>query len=303
MKLAVCSVQKNRGPWLVEWVVFHHLVGVTDFILYLHQCSDDSVEIAHKLGKLFRIKLHVVEDEMFAVQLSCFQHALDNFSAGVDWMAFIDGDEFLTPMREASLHPLLSRHAALSASALAVNWCCFGSSGHFLEPNGLVPRNYRRCSEKSFVQNRHVKSIIWSGCGARTLSNAHLFHTEGGTIDENARVVTSPFDQTRAPSWTQLRVNHYIAQSREYFERLKQMSGAADAGPKMVRPPDWWDLFDRNEVEDRSMARFIEPLSSLVEGVCHTLGVAPARLGGLPSHLRNRPKDDRESAEMSMRSE
>ena len=55
----------------------------------------------------------------------------------------------------------------------------------------------------------------------------------------------------------------------------------------MVRSPDWWELADRNEVGDRSMDRFLEPLSRIVEGVCETLGIAPERLGGLPLHLRS----------------
>jgi len=34
LKLGIVSIQKNRAPWLHEWVAFHHLVGFSTFYVY-----------------------------------------------------------------------------------------------------------------------------------------------------------------------------------------------------------------------------------------------------------------------------
>ena len=46
MKIGLVSIQKNRAPWLHEWVAFHHLVGFGKFYVYAHNCSDNSDQVS-----------------------------------------------------------------------------------------------------------------------------------------------------------------------------------------------------------------------------------------------------------------
>lgn len=282
MNIAVCSIQKNRGPWLVEWVAFHHLVGVTDFVLYMHECSDDTHEVVAALQKLFRIRAFALNDIDFAPQLRCYAHACQEFVDRFDWMAFLDGDEFLFPTRERSLQQTLARYQSLEISALAPYWRCFGSAGHVSEPQGLITQNYQRASAPDFEANHHVKSIIRGGAKPRVTNNSHYFLTEKGSFDEHLHPVTAPFDMGRRPSWDHLRINHYVTQSREYFEKVKQASGAADAGPKALRSQEWWTKHDRNDVHDTSMQPFAAPLAALVDGICAATGLGRRHIGGMP---------------------
>jgi hypothetical protein len=33
MSLAICTIQRDRGPWIKEWIEFHIIVGVDKFEL------------------------------------------------------------------------------------------------------------------------------------------------------------------------------------------------------------------------------------------------------------------------------
>ena len=90
-------MQRNRGPWLVEWFAFHYMIGFRKFYYYAHQCEDNTAEILLKLQKRLDITAIAVNKQGDMLQLSAYQHACDNHMDEVDWMAFIDGDEFIFP--------------------------------------------------------------------------------------------------------------------------------------------------------------------------------------------------------------
>jgi len=97
MKLGICTIQRNRGKWIKEWVAFHHVVGITHFYIYLHKCTDNSKEIVTELQKSFNIQCFEVSEDTVRPQLVAYEHAYQTFGHEIDWMSFIDGDEFLYP--------------------------------------------------------------------------------------------------------------------------------------------------------------------------------------------------------------
>ena len=259
MKIGIVSIQKNRAPWLHEWVAFHHLVGVSKFYVYAHNCSDTSGAVLGRLSQAYDLQAFALNTHENQVQLKAYQHAYENFGHECDWLAFIDGDEFLFPTAAPSLADALAPHQYRKVSALGVYWVCFGSGGHLQEPPGLVTQNYRQRPPLAFPDNQHVKSLVRGRQASRVGPNSHLFATPWGTEDEIGRPVT--FGRTEhTPSYAHLRINHYVTQSREFFQRFKQGSGAADAGAGYVRPDSWWLKHDRNEEADDSMAPWLAPL-------------------------------------------
>lgn len=289
MKLAVCSIQKNRGPWLLEWIVFHHLSGFTDFIIYLHDCDDESPYIIERLRRVFSIQCFEIRESGFGIQLRCFQHAYETFSKDYDWMAFIDGDEFLFTPQGCHIASALARYHDIPASALAVYWRSFGASGHVAEPPGLVTQNYRYRAEDGFIGNLHIKSLVRCDGSMRIATNSHYFETKLGTIDEKLNHITGGFDARHIPSWEFFCINHYSTQSREFYEKIKKDSGAADAGPGVIRPESWWDEYNRNEIFDCSLEHLNGHLEENIRKTCAATDIPFARLGGLPAHLRKTP--------------
>jgi hypothetical protein len=269
MRLGICTIQRNRGKWLAEWVIFHHIVGFSNFYIYLHKCDDNSREIVTHLQKHFNIQCFVIADDTQRPQLAAYQHAYHEYGHEIDWMAFIDGDEFLHPSSKNTVPEILEDYRYKRISALGVYWQCFGSSGHIEDPNGLVIEDYQYRAKLDFLPNRHIKSIVRGRQGRYCFSaeNSHLFHTIYGTFDEQMRMIDKGWMRELQPSYEQLRINHYVCQSLEYFRKFKQHSGAADAGSNHIRQDSWWLEHDRNEEIESEILRYVPKVNELLENI------------------------------------
>lgn len=271
MNLAICTIQRDRGPWLKEWVAFHHVVGFRKFYIYLHKCTDDSMQITSDLSRHFDITAFTLPDDTFRPQLAAYQHCYAHHGALHDWMAFIDGDEFLFSPEEKEITNALQEFEDQPIGAIGAYWSCFGSSGHIAEPEGLVTENYRWRAPLDFKANSHFKSIVRGRQGEdfSILQNSHCFGTRGGTIDSRMRPLTHG-RMDHAPCFEKFRINHYVTQSREYFVKFKQQSGAADAGAQAIRSEQWWLDHNHNEVWDESLLHLNADLHSCLQRCNHS---------------------------------
>ena len=258
MRLGICTIQRDRAPWLVEWLAFHYVVGFRKFYFYAHNCSDDSCKKLVKLSSVIDMKAFNLTDVSDYIQLKAYQNAYDNFGHEVDWMAFIDGDEFLFPTQANTIQDVLADYSYEKLSALAAYWVCFGSNGHIEEPPGLIIDNYTRRPPLDFRFNHHIKSIVRGHQKLEATINSHIFKIPFGTFDELMRPVERGYMTTLDPSYQKLRINHYVCQSYSYFLNFKKTSGMADAGISVERQDEWWTDRDINDVEDFDILRFRE---------------------------------------------
>lgn len=268
MKLAICTIQRDRAPWLKEWFAFHHLIGVSKFYFYAHKCTDNTNQVIGELQSHFDITAYVLGNDVHLPQLAAYQHTYEKFNHEFDWCAFIDGDEFLLPTEGTDARPVLEDCANRKMSALAVYWVCFGSSGHIREPEGLITENFSKRPPLSFADNQHVKSIVRGHQpeAFKVLGNSHLFGTLNGTFDEQLRPITSGLANYE-PSHQRLRINHYCCQSLEFFRTFKQGSGAPDSNPHLIRPDSWWTKYDRNDEKDNSVELIAPRLRELLNSL------------------------------------
>jgi len=265
MRLGLCTIQRDRGPWILEWIAFHYLMGFRSFYFFLHRCTDHSAVVLESLHRKIDLHVFVLPDDIPRPQLQAYQYAYTNFGDQVDWMAFVDGDEFLFPTSAKEMAPALEALDDKSFDALGAYWSCFGSSGHIEEPKGLIIENYQYRASYDFESNSHIKSIVRGGLKDRfsVSSNSHLFITPKGTVDELKRPVTWGKTEYNA-SYGSLRINHYATQSLSFFKTFKQRSGHADTGAQLERPDSWWVHYDRNEELDTSMQLTLPELKELL---------------------------------------
>lgn len=265
MKLGITTIQRNRAPWIKEWVAFHYLVGFRKFYIFLHKCSDETEKILTELKKKFDIEILTVDLGLEWPMLKCYQDSYINYGNTVDWMAFIDADEFLFPTQADSMTEALSEFNGKQISALGVYWSCFGSSGYIEEPQGLIIENYRYRPAHNFKANRHIKSIVRGGQNKSVqTSNTHFFQTPLGTWDENLRPIAGGLTNYE-PLYKKFCINHYTCQSRSFFLNVKSKFSMPDGSGT----PDEssWEEHDKNEVFDNSMDKFIEPLKNILKSI------------------------------------
>jgi hypothetical protein len=254
MSLAICTIQRDRGPWIREWVEFHKIVGFDKFYIFLHNCTDNSSEVVLELSKKYDITTFSVSNDVFRPQLAAYQYCYQHFGDLHNWIAFIDGDEFLYSPTEITIKATLDQYNQKELSAIGVYWLCFGSSKHITEPSGLITKNYRFRAPHNFDNNSHIKSIVKGGQKSNfsVINNSHYFKTLIGTFDTDMRQINHGFTGN-VPCFDKLIINHYVTQSREFFEKFKKLSGGADSNPNMVRGEDWWVTHDINEELDNSL--------------------------------------------------
>ncbi len=256
MTIAIASIQRNRNPYIIEWLAFHLAVGFDQFYIYAHKTTDGMTETLLRLSQKYPIQVFSLEADDWP-QIIAYNHAWTNFGSKENWIAFIDGDEFLFPTQNDSIEEALAPYKDKKLSALGVYWKCYGSNGHIAEPQGMLLENYLRHSDNTFYANSHIKSIV-KGNEQVFPNRSHLFETGNSTMDEHLRPITAGLMSDYQPTYDVFRINHYVTQSLEYFKKTKQGIGAADLPAGAQRSDEWFTRHDRNEEQDGMALNFLQ---------------------------------------------
>lgn len=161
--LAICAIFQDEARFLGEWIEFHRLQGVEHFFLYDNRSHDDPAAVLRPWLEAGVVTLvdWPTSFEEFA-QIKAYNHCLEHFGAGFQWLAMIDVDEFLYSPDGAMLPAVLQAFSGVPA--VVVNWQVYGSSGHRENPGGLVTEQFTRRAEQQWVRNRRMKSIVRPEC-------------------------------------------------------------------------------------------------------------------------------------------
>lgn len=261
LRLAIGAILKNEGPYILEWVAYHRVLGVDRFFLADNGegegRDDGSAALLAALDRAGIVdRMPFPGEPGRPPQLPAYAEILRRHGAEADWIAFIDADEFLLPAPpRRSLRPILAAFESRpGAGAVTVNWAVYGSSGETAARPGLVVERFAARDGDDSPLHRHYKTILRPRAFAGLHQTPHLFHLLPGTYPVHADgrpVRTIPGDPpgvSEAAVWTPLRLNHYVVKSREEFLRRKQPRGRATTAEK--RGPGFFDAHDRNLVVD-----------------------------------------------------
>lgn len=216
-----------------------------------------------ELAKRFDIKSFSVSESTESPQFDAYRHAYETYNHEVDWMAFIDGDEFLFSPHSMELQTSLEKYSYERLSAIGVYWACYGSNNHIKEPSGLIIENFTGRAELDFYNNRHIKSLVLGRQGGMVkINNPHYFETQYGTFDELMRPIKDGFSE-HSPSHNSFRINHYVTQSYNYYLEKKSLYDRPDTGTQ--RDANFWEEHNKNDVQDNSMQKFLLPLNELLD--------------------------------------
>ena len=256
--LSICAILKDEAPYLIEWLEFHQIVGVERFYLYDNGSSDHAKDLVESYIKSGVVVWH--EWPIMQGQLPAYKHCLQNYQEETEWVAFIDLDEFLFPTEDDDLRKVLEDYR--DYPAVVVNWLVFGSSGHQVRPEGLQIENFTKRAVDEWETNKHIKSIV---CPKNAICpqepHSFIYLDNQLAVTENKQSLFGPWSETH--SVKRLRINHYTIRSlQEYQEKINR--GIAD----FDRPRVWaFEAYDRNEVEDLTIQRFVPQLKQAVNWI------------------------------------
>jgi hypothetical protein len=271
-ELAIVTCIKNEGEDLVEWLCFHRLIGVSRFIIYDNLSTDATRRILASVPFRDEIVVRGISGE--SPQKAAFADALRRYRRTLDWVAFIDGDEFIVPLGETPLPERLAGLEADGAAGLGVHWRIFGSNGHEERPPGLVTESFTRRAEDTFQPNRHVKSIVRIA-KVESMVTQHYFRTsETYRLDSGGEPSSNFIGIAEEASYQQgFAIHHYITKSHaQCLSKIARGRPKPDWSEDKYRPPSYWTSYNRNQVEDDRAARLIAPIRNVVIDMRDSIG-------------------------------
>ncbi|SEQ41361.1 glycosyltransferase family 2 protein [Thalassovita taeanensis] len=127
MRVTAVTCVKNEGPFLLEWIAFNRLIGVTDFLFYSNDCTDGTDRLLDALAARGHLR-HLPNPaqgrnyQMEALQDAAKQDIVQN----ADWVWVADVDEFLNIHTGDHTIPALV-NACGNPQAISVNFQFFAN--------------------------------------------------------------------------------------------------------------------------------------------------------------------------------
>ena len=237
--ISICSIIKNEGRNLREWIDYHKAQGIEHFYIYDNNSEDNTRDIIEEYKGMVT---YIPWDKQSPCQLDAYADCTNRFKKDSRWIAFIDADEFIVSKKY--LPELMKEYEDFAG--LGINWKIYGSSGHDKRPEGKITDNFVYRAVDDFDANRHIKTIanpmlidyFWT---------PHSFKYKNNyCVTENKEPIDYPL--TGKHSSNIIHINHYYCKSKEDFIE-KQKRKRADIKNKGYDLDDFND-HDRNEIYD-----------------------------------------------------
>lgn len=241
--LSICAIAKDEGRYFKEWIEWHRNLGVEKFYIYDNESTDDTRAVLEPY-----IEAGLVDHKYwpgYRKQIAAYDDCMDKHRFDSRWIAFIDLDEFIVPLKDASIADFLKRME--SFAAVEINWLVYGSGGEQNAGPEPVMQRFRHHAHPSHPLNRYVKSIVnprkvyaMIGCHEATRISGYAADAEGNPVTRHFR--------QREPLLDTIRINHYAVKSREEFVE-KQRRGRASGRQRSVKD-EYFSRYDLNDIKE-----------------------------------------------------
>lgn len=267
--LVVASTFKNESMLLGEWIQHYVDEGVDHFYLLDNGSPDDYM----KLIQHFPSDMVTVVRDGSPPRMSLQDHLMNKYFtsmiiAEANWVLVVDVDEYVYPMNPTECISDILAQLKPNVHRVWLPWKVFGGNGHITQPamgvvggftkrapvNITMNRNYVGYG-KSFARvGKQLKllthgSTLGDSVGAHYSNGTAIHHAPGVAL--NGPHILDDHDNSYLP----LQLNHYMFQSREYYEAVKCVRGGGQSGH--VRKYTMW-YYNRyepeaNVLEDRGL--------------------------------------------------
>ncbi|MCF1708452.1 glycosyltransferase family 2 protein [Tabrizicola sp. J26] len=267
------SMMKDEGPFVLEWVAHHLVVGFTRLIVYTNDCSDGTDRMLMRLEELglAHHRANVIPEGQ-RPQPSALNHAQDEPLVGEsDWVMVFDADEFLqVRFGDGTLDSLIAAIEARGANGIIVTWRIFGSGGVQDWSRAPVTEQYLYAAPPMWNKGWGVKTLFrfdpdhWKlGIHRPKIKSKWLktdFPDQVHWLNGSGLPMEDYFKfrgwrsivRTVGYDWVQM--NHYAVKSIDSYA-IRKFRGNVNF-KKDKYNADYWALQDRNEVRDDTMLRY-----------------------------------------------
>ena len=144
-KFSICSIFKNEGPYLKEFIEYHMLIGFEHFYLYNNNSDDNYKEVLKPYVDSGVVTL--VEWPVVPGQGPMYNHWYSTYRHESSWVSFLDLDEFICPLKMTNIADWIKPFEKYPV--IMMYWKMFGTNGFYEHDNNkLVTEQYINSWEK-----------------------------------------------------------------------------------------------------------------------------------------------------------
>lgn len=300
-RIAIITTMKNEGPFILEWIAYHRMIGVTDFLVYTNDCTDGTdtlLDILQQKG-IVQHRDNPFRDTDLKPQHAALQAAeKEPVFNKADWLICMDVDEYISI--KAGQGRLADLFAAVGeANMIALTWRLFGNGDIHEYRDGLLTQDFTRCAPelirkphqawgfKTLFRNlgifkklgvhrpKGLKPQLWeeirwvNGSGQAMPSNMYRNGWRSTTATYGYDLVT---------------LNHYAVRSAESFlvKRDRGRVNHVDRDQGLA----YWFRMNNNAEEDRTIHRMLPALRREIDQLLQDPQIADAHTHSVAMHRR-----------------
>lgn len=258
-RLSLVLIFKDEAPYLEEWIEYHLMLGVEHFYLYQNNSTDNYQEVLKPYIK--NEKLTLIDWPEYPGQYSAYLDWYRTYRNETQWVAFIDTDEFLCPIKDVSMLETLKRYDKYPV--VLIYWKLFGTSGLMSHDfRKTVIEQYICCRPKLYTEGKILYNTQYDVAGdfiSMHGMNVRWHSIQIPPINSFGKFVIWNFHRVNRKKNAVIQLNHYWSKAFEcWVEKYKK--GSIEKGT------NWKDyhFFEKLEMEctdcDYTIYRFLSKL-------------------------------------------
>lgn len=268
-EMCVCTMVRNQGRFLREWVMYHAEIGVQRWFIYDNNSDDDIDAVIESLSSAnYDVSRYVWP--WIKTQEAGFAHCALRARDSCHWVGFIDVDEYFHLPSGLFLRDVLHNQSKSSNVAeLRVSCHSFGPSGLKHVPRQGVMVGYT-C--RLAAPERHKSIVRPEALNSSLINVVHHFHVRNGYRYVNMDKGDIVINHYKYQVWEVFkekfyrRVATYVADWQN-DQNVGSKDRAPGLGTRAVEPPDWSSRFCEvidTGLRDRVLANFADPRTHLL---------------------------------------
>ncbi|MGB8815186.1 MAG: glycosyltransferase family 2 protein, partial [Paracoccaceae bacterium] len=147
-RTAIVTTMKNEGPFILEWIAYHRMIGVDDFLIYTNDCSDGTdtmLDLLQAKG-LVQHRDNPFKETGLKPQHAALQAAeAEPVMQNCGWGICMDVDEFINiKIGDGTLRALYD--AMGEANMISLTWRLFGNAEVHEYQDRFLLEQFDRCA-------------------------------------------------------------------------------------------------------------------------------------------------------------
>jgi len=273
-RTAIVTCMKNEGPFLLEWLAYHRMIGVDDFLVYTNDCDDGTdtlLDVLQDRGLVQRRDNPFRGTDQRPQQAALQAAWSDPVVQNAGWLISMDVDEFLNVHAGANRLPDL--FAAIGdANMVSATWRLFGNDDVEAYEDRPIIEQFTRCAPQ-LIRRPHqawgFKTLfrnqgLWEGFGVhrpRGHLGGEVNWVNGSGYPMPERLIKTGWRSSlESYGYDLVTLNHYAVRSVESFlvkrDRGRVNHVTRDQGAA------YWFRMNNNDQQDLSIHRHLPELNA-----------------------------------------